>query len=204
MTARPALLAALLAGSMLAASPSTEAYACVPALPDPLLPGETPGAWQARQQARRDASIAQGQRELWARADRVFLARVSEPEPEPLPAPRRYPPRRGGPPPLIPPPPFIRLIDPFSGKRTMVLTPFVALKGASPARAFEIVDSWSSTSCGPYWRFNAGGAPPGLIDGELMVVFATGPYPTEDGILEVLAIDQVLDPGIKAAIAAAR
>ncbi len=180
------------------------AQACSLAPPDPFLPGDTQETWQARQKAKLDAAIIEWQRDLWTRADRVYLARVSEPEPEPPPSLGRHKPRRGGPPPLIPPPPVIVAIDPFSGERPRVLTPSAALKGAAPARGLEVADSWGSTSCGPHWRFNAGGSPPGLVEGELMVVFATGAYPTQQGILDVLAIDRIIEPGIRAAIDRAR
>lgn len=202
MRAGRTFLATVLAGVALSAVVAPlQAQACMPMpLAEPR-PGETEEARQIREREELQAQVRGWQLDLWTRADRVFLARVSQSEPEPPPPPpqRRYDPRRGGPPP-VPPPVMVPLLDPFNGERTMVLTPVAGLKGAAPARPFDIVDSWSNTSCGPYYRFNDGGSPPGLPDDELVVVFATGPYPTKDGVLDALAVDRVIEPGIKAAL----
>lgn len=206
MRAGRSFLAAVLAGAALSAAIAPlQAQACVPVMPEEPRPGETEEARQLRHQEELQASIRGWQLDLWTRADRVFLARVTEPEPDPPPPEpprRRYDPRRGPPP--IPPPPMMPTFNPYSGERPVVLTPVAALKGAAPARGFELIDSWSMTSCGHRYRYNSSGLSGGLPDDGLVVVFATGPYPTTEGVLDALAVDRIVEPGIRAALDKAR
>ncbi len=62
--------------------------------------------------------------------------------------------------------------------------------------------SW--TSCGPSFEFND--ATPvfrqsALQEEQIVVVFLTGPYPTQGSILATLMLDEVTDPDLKAALA---
>jgi len=78
------------------------------------------------------------------------------------------------------------------------LTPLVALKGSAPQQAFEIVSSWSFTTCGPFNRY-AAGQHGGWGQG-LLVVFMQGQDPSDDSITDILSIDHIVDPDAAAAV----
>ena len=103
---------------------------------------------------------------------------------------------------------MVRLPVPdFSATRSAwAFEPLAALKGVAPARGFEIQQTMSWTSCGPTLEFND--ATPvfrqsALQDEQIVVVFLTGPYPTQGSILATLRLDEVTDPDLKAALALA-
>ncbi len=68
------------------------AFACVMEMPRP---GESQAAREERWRSEAHAYALRTQRDLWTRADRVFIATVTEPEPPEAPP---YDPRRDGPP----------------------------------------------------------------------------------------------------------
>jgi len=89
---------------------------------------------------------------------------------------------------------------------SLLVIPVVELKGVLPARAFKVTQRGSWTSCGPIYDFNDGPlqfqqAP--LTAGDTAIVFLTGPYPIQTGVLGTLRADQVVDPDIEAALAKA-
>lgn len=166
-------------------------------------PGETEQTWSARLEAEAANYERQRQRDLWRKADHVFTARVSFPAVPEL-APARSSIRRGDGPPR--PPRLVRLPAPdFSAtRRAWAFEPLAALKGVAPARGFEIQQTMSWTSCGPSFEFND--ATPvfrqsALQEEQIVVVFLTGPYPTQGSILATLMLDEVTDPDLKAALA---
>jgi hypothetical protein len=64
----------------------------------------------------------------------------------------------------------------------------------------------SLTSCGPTFFFNDTGldfSQSMLMENDVMVVFLTGPYPTQAGVLATLKPEQAVDPDLKAALALA-
>lgn len=88
----------------------------------------------------------------------------------------------------------------------LLVIPVAELKGVLPVRAFNVTQQGSWSSCGPVYEFNDGPlqfqqAP--LSAGDTVIVFLTGPYPVQAGVLGTLRADQVVDPGIEAALAKA-
>jgi hypothetical protein len=87
-----------------------------------------------------------------------------------------------------------------------IFEPRAGLKGVAPLRAFEVIQSMSMTSCGPTYAFNEM-APAfwqsSLSDGEVVVVFLSGPYPTQAGVLATMRLDEVVDPTLRAALESA-
>jgi len=73
------------------------------------------------------------------------------------------------------------------------------LKGVSPPRRFELRDVNGWTSCGPIQQFDVFHS----YDDTRFVVFVKGAYPTQEGVLEAIKIDRIVDPAIKAALAKA-
>ncbi len=64
----------------------------------------------------------------------------------------------------------------------------------------------SLTSCGPTFFFNDTGmdfSQSMLMENDVVVVFLTGPYPTQAGVLAMLKRDEIVDPDLKAALALA-
>lgn len=178
------------------------ATACLPAMSKP---GETPEAARARWAAEADAYERNRQHDLWTKADRVFTARVSRGFELPPPPRRSYDPRRDGPP-KPPEPVEVPVFDPSYWEVTWVIAPIAGLKGVAPTKSFEIVQSTSMTSCGHINRFNDGAGSfnqDDLDEGQIVVVFLKGPYPTQKGLLGTLTPDKVVDPALKAALAAA-
>lgn len=174
----------------------TVGSACMPALP-----GATPETPEGLA-ARLLGYEVERQQALWRQADHIFLARVQDPldllEEERLspPPPRRT--RSEVPP--VPAPTLVAAHMLGEGKTVVVLEPAAALKGSVPARRFRLRDVEGWTSCGPLRQFDVfyGWDHP---DG-LYVVFLSGVYPTQDGILEALSVENVVDPQLKAALQA--
>ena len=178
------------------------ALACSPALGPPPTPEEAAERHAAYELAAQQA--------LWRKVDHVFLARIFDPYSLQLEAweqrfkaaseraasSRRRAAIRTVPPP--PPPPMIHWLG--EGKTTVVIEPLQALKGAAPLRRFEIRDQEGWTSCGPLTQFDVFRPE---REGGLYVVFVSGAYPTQDSVLEAMAVEKVVDPDIKAAMAAA-
>lgn len=188
------------AGVALLGMAAAPALACVPA---PWIHGETEAARTARLVAEAEAYERDRQTALWAKADRVFTARVSLPvDPPPPPPGQLYDPRRDGPPKppkLIPVPVF----DANHWETRLVLEPVAALKAAAPARSFEIVETTSMTSCGYTVGFSdrtLSFSQAHLAEGDVVVVFLQGPYPTGDGVMGALKFGQVVAPEVKAAL----
>ena len=173
-------------------------------MPPPRLPDESSDAFYARLRAQDEARALRFQQELWSRADRVFTARV-ELAAEPDVQSGGYRLRRG----MLPKPPkVIAPVPPMYGQRetNLLVTPVAELKGLLPARAFKVTQQASWSSCGPVYTFNDGPLQfqqAALPSGEAVIVFLTGPYPTQAGVLGTLRADQIVDPNIKAAMAAA-
>lgn len=130
------------------------------------------------------------QRDLWAEADQVFLARVVPFHEEPTAKP--YDPVRDGPPKRPEP------VRPGAWLTTR-FEPVVALKGALPARQVDFRHSKFTDSCGGRPLEDAFAAQEGL----LLVVFSRGHYPTQDSVMEALSVETIVDPDIKAALAKA-
>lgn len=176
MGSRRLTLAGLASGlALLGASAAPgPAFACVPASP---LPGETAEAMTVRLQAEHLAFQQRDQRDLWARADHVFIARVVSP---------------------------YKSAKPKPASLTEVVTRFEAvsaLKGAAPARRFRTVQPFYMES--PCYRGPFRDAF-GAQKGDLLLVFVKGPDPVGDAILQVMAFDRVADPDLKAALDKAR
>lgn len=181
------------AGALLSAGP---ALACSMV---PSLPGETSEARSVRLEVEAQAYERDRQKDLWRSADRVFTARVDRPAP---PAAAAYDPRRDGP----PEPPKPVKFDSTYWETTFALTPVAGLKGAVGSRSFEVVQSSSMTSCGFMHRFDDSAGSFNqqmLVEGEIIVVFITGPYPSQAGLLGTLKAEQAVDPALTAALAKA-
>jgi hypothetical protein len=151
--------------------------------------------------AEQEARTRQYQQDLWSRADRVFTARI---KPGAVPDERAggYRPSRGGPP---KPPMAMSPIPPLYGQveAELLVEPVAGLKGTLPARAFSVVQEASWSSCGTVYQFNDGPLQfqqAAISAGETVIVFLSGPYPTQEGVLGTLRVDQVVDPDLRAAL----
>lgn len=201
-TLRHLALSVWLASGVLA-TPGVAA-ACSIAPIDPNAPVEAPEVVAARALATQQRYELERQQTLWVEADQVFVARKFDPYTLELEAwdrslqaaskPRRLAGRSV--PPAPPPPPPLRIGMPGEGKTVVGLEAVTAIKGVAPARRFEIHDAQGWTSCGPLRQFDVFHAD----EDAPVVVFVKGPYPTQDGVLEAMALDHIVDPDIKAAL----
>lgn len=162
------------------------AQACSIALLPPGYKPPTPEQLVAQQLA----YDRQSQHDLWLKADHVFTVRIVDPDDV------REPPRLRGP---IPPPRAVRFHLLGEGKTLITLEAVAALKGALPTRRFDLRDAEGWTSCGPPRQFDVFTLG---RDDALFVVFMSGAYPTQGGILEAMAVERVADPDLRAALEA--
>ncbi|WP_447728588.1 hypothetical protein [Sphingomonas koreensis] len=191
MMRRIALAAALGAAAFITSS----SWACSMAPAEPLLPGESPDAYQARvaEKHRHEAEkwARERQTDALRRADRIFIGRDTDWTP-----PYRSPPMRrarpGQPPPLVPvpvPPVLIEFPAPSYYK------PVDWFRGARSTALFRV--RGSNTSCGPM----SVGDTTNSSEGDLYVFFARSGPLSEKTLIDAIALDKIDDPALLAFVA---
>jgi hypothetical protein len=171
-------LAACLTATTLAPSP---VHACMPALPEPRLAGESDEAYKIRtstlQRERVATWLKERQADVLRRADTIVIARDTPWSPP-------YRPRtRGGRP--IPP-----RIEPIPYPAPSYYKPIDWFKGVRTRALFRV--GKSMTSCGPMGIGDTTYSQPG----NLYVFFARKGPPSEKTLIDAIAVDHITDPAL--------